>query len=430
MAAYFSIPHLGSGTTEVEGLSSYLARLSWAHGCSDWQLVRHLSAWWDETKSDDTHIRVPKILSSETRMPLCGVGNDVAILVAILISATGIRTLRSGTILALQPAISSTSIGAIRRFRAWCPACYEEDVRDGRELYDRLLWALQPITRCATHKTALIDRCPSCGNAQNYSPGLRFDRCRTCAANLVPNARQWKIVDRPPFGEKLLYELVSSSAQNPDIIINRESMRLFFKRIRKEIPPGDPLLSLRSFTSSSARPSLSSVLRLATTFDVSLLDFQTTEPPITSRGLYGATSVQLPIKKHGRLSKDTQEKVALALKAALASPDLPLPFGQLCSRLKVSTGYIFYQFPSLSRAYAQLRKARVGTIQNSMMATAQKAIDSGLMDDYLHGRIKQLKDLVRAVASVSGVSTVMARKAIALYQASRTTDHQMDRSSR
>jgi len=48
MADYFSLAHLGTGTAEVEGLNSYTTRLAQAHGCSEWQLTKHIRVWVGE----------------------------------------------------------------------------------------------------------------------------------------------------------------------------------------------------------------------------------------------------------------------------------------------------------------------------------------------------------------------------------------------
>lgn len=78
--------------------------------------------------------------------------------------------------------------------------------------------------------------------------------------------------------------------------------------------------------------------------------------------------------------------------------------------------YVAHQFPILARAYAARRNKIMHTERTAMLTAAQAAIEAGLMDDYTSGQMTQKKQLIRAVASASGVSIVTARKAVALCQ--------------
>ncbi len=411
MANYFSVPHLGAGSLEVEGISSYLVRMARAHGCSHWQLARHLDAWWDRNNCNQRVERLPRITQSGVRIQLCGVGSDTAKLVAALGAATGIISLRSATILSLAPVISSTSIGALKSSRAWCPACYAEDAREQGEVYDRLLWALLPITRCSIHKTPLLLRCPSCESTQVYASGARLDECYVCRANLGAIAPPHTPLEHPSFGEKLLHELVTACAENPDLTLNREGMRLFFKRHRRDLPPGDPLFNVRALGSRSNRPSLMSVLKFATAFGASLLDFQSSRPPGVSHCLYVAASLPSS-RRSGRHPRSVYLKVQVALNSALENPKSSAAFRTFCANLDVSTGYVRHNFPVEARKYADLRREYSHWRRESITVAALEMANSGLIDDYRSGRIKQVKELIRAVANASGVQTLTARKVV------------------
>lgn len=417
MAEYFSLPHLGAGTVEVEGLSSYLTRMAQAHGCSEWQLASHLRAWWERTHSQGSADRFPSIAHSTCRTPLCGMGSDVEKLVVALRHATGVTTLRSGTMMPIAPALSPTSIGVLRTSRAWCPACYTEDSKSNQPLYDRLLWALLPVTRCRAHRIELTDRCPACTSPQLARAGSRLDVCNVCGAGLLAASPQFSSAKRPAFGEDLIYELIEACACDPTVTINRQSMRLFFKRHRRELPAGDPLLAIPSLTSGTSRPSLASILRMATAFNVSLLDFQSSEPPETTRELYGPASPPLPRTFRPRHSREVRDRVEAALSRALKGPKVLVSFRLFCAQQGVSTGYVLHQLPCQARAYIARRKDWATASGRSKLHAAQTVAGSGLVEDYQQGRIKQLKDLIREVASAAGVSIVTARKAVKLCMA-------------
>lgn len=413
MADYFSLPHLGAGTAEVEGLSSYLTRMAQAHGCSEWQLATHLRAWWDVTHSQGPSDRFPRIVGTVRSVPLCGMGSDVEKLVVALGRATGLTTLRSATIMPLAAVLSTTSIGTLRSCRAWCPTCYEEDLYAERPLYGRLLWAIAPISRCRVHKVELLDRCPKCAAPQYSRSRARPESCIVCGSCLILPANRLLPSARPTFGEDLIYELVEACARDPKISINRRSMRLFFKRHRRDLPAGDPLLTVPSLTSDTMRPSLGTVLRMVTAFNVSLLDFQSSEPPETTRALYGPASPLLPKRTRTPIPKAVRERVSAAFGSVLGSPQILCPFNLFCARLGVSGGYVRYQFPSLSKTYIARRKDWVFESEQSKLLAARDA-SSALIEDYERGRIRQLKDLIRKVSSVADVSIVTARKAVKL----------------
>lgn len=410
MAYYFSVPHLGAGSPEVESLGCFFLRMARAHGCTQWQLARHLAAWWDHKQGNRTKTR---FLSAQT-LAISGAGQDVAKLVDALTQGTGIETLRSGTLLVLQQAAARTCLGTLRNTRAWCPACYENDTAARREIYDRLLWAIVPIGRCSIHAITLMDRCPTCGSTQDYTTRCTsLDRCGACGGSLVDGKRV--TADRPELGEKLVEELVAASATDPGLTLNREGMRLFFKRSRCELPKGDPLLTTPSLTSRSCRPTLGTMIRMATAFNVSLLDFQSAQPPPVNRSLYTPQSPGFPARPRHKLPPEARVRVEEALETLLARPEMPPPFLAFCEQQRVSTGYVAYQFPVLAKRYAERRSVGVREKAVARLKAAQMAIDAGLMEDYTSGRMTQKKQLIRAVALTSKVSIVTARKAVASY---------------
>ncbi|WP_306987454.1 hypothetical protein [Stenotrophomonas sp. SORGH_AS_0282] len=106
-----------------------------------------------------------------------------------------------------------------------------------------------------------------------------------------------------------------------------------------------------------------------------------------------------------------------ALSRALKGPKVLVSFRLFCAQQGVSTGYVLHQLPCQSRAYIARRKDWATASGRSKLHAAQMVAGSGLVEDYQQGRIKQLKDLIREVASAAGVSIVTARKAVKLCMA-------------
>lgn len=67
--------------------------------------------------------------------------------------------------------------GIIYARRRWCPACYNEWLRQSEPIRDSLMWAMQPVMVCADHGVNLQCLCPACGRAsyqleRNFRPGF------------------------------------------------------------------------------------------------------------------------------------------------------------------------------------------------------------------------------------------------------------------
>jgi hypothetical protein len=69
--------------------------------------------------------------------------------------ATLRNDLQSCTLLPFQGLVPSLKLQAAER--RFCPDCLDNDIRDGRENYMRLLWLLAPVKACPLHGVRLIE---------------------------------------------------------------------------------------------------------------------------------------------------------------------------------------------------------------------------------------------------------------------------------
>ena len=112
----YSLAPIGIGSFQVEGVTSYMMRIADAHAVSPGTLIReeicpHLTA-------------CPKRLSFAALHSLNGSGPCFVQWVEILESLTARNDLRALTLLPWRGVLSGD--GVLRRYRAWCPRCYEE----------------------------------------------------------------------------------------------------------------------------------------------------------------------------------------------------------------------------------------------------------------------------------------------------------------
>lgn len=414
MGHYFSLPQLGAGSPDVESLGCYFYRLARAHDCSRWQLGRHLRAWSESNCAGRPWRYFPSGMLHQS-MAMCGYGSAVSTIVGSLQFATDVPTLRSGTLLPLQNVAARTAIRTLRTQRAWCPACYAEDLSGQNEPYDRLLWALLPIKRCVTHKIELQTRCPTCGSPQDYSREIQqLTRCIACQGSLMDRVSCWTIAPSPFFGEKQIHELVGAGARNPTLTLHWSPIAAFYKRARNELSPNHPMRTRKSFSRQGGYPTLESLLQLVTTFNISLLDFQTLDPSTLNLPLYGPDS--LPVgPSRPRQTPVTCLQVESKLKEILARSDPLPPFRDFCEELCVSKGFVSYRFPALSQSYLlRRRQMREEAREDAMSAAIRVVEQAGLWAEYCEGGVKQ-KDLVRDIVRLAKVSVPIARKALAYF---------------
>jgi hypothetical protein len=215
----------GLHTADVESLDCYVRRLAEAHGTTPFILLRVLTAWWNETnKSDRTPVgRLP------TNIIPSGSGQDVEDLLAMLECGTGFSGLGPMTLRAFSE-ISGQHVGKIfRRAHSWCPACMQEWEREDSPPYEKLLWRLKPITRCALHKLQLMNSCYKCGIIQNRGQIQSWFRCCNCATRLCADSKHWTYSPKATHGERDLIEVIQYCSLHPNFKFRNGTPEAFLK---------------------------------------------------------------------------------------------------------------------------------------------------------------------------------------------------------
>lgn len=168
---------IGVGTPFVESLSSYVARLAELHCVT----TNHLFS-----KEIALHVNKLGILGVSASCNLFskgvnGTGDMVYDLIGVLEHLTLRRDLRFTAMVSWKDAISSYML--TRALRAWCPACYEDQVEAGAAVYEQLSWVINAVSVCVKHKARLKLECPYC-NRRQYPLAFRSrpGYCNRCMA--------------------------------------------------------------------------------------------------------------------------------------------------------------------------------------------------------------------------------------------------------
>lgn len=154
----YSLEPIGIGTLLVESFSSYLHRLAEVHSVSVNILLRELIAPRLGRAYLDRDPGGVAMFWGKHAAALNGTGawaHDVVTVLEVLLYRTDLRCL---TMLPWSNAVSSDNL--LRRYKAWCPACFGEQRSHHAVIYEPLLWSLTVVTICPRHLQTLSTACP------------------------------------------------------------------------------------------------------------------------------------------------------------------------------------------------------------------------------------------------------------------------------
>jgi hypothetical protein len=179
----YSLQPVGVGTSMVESLTGYVARLAEAHSVSVGDLVgRLLSDLANPTGGIVTPaakaVRVGGHGFRACSYAINGVTDRAAMWVDALEAATTRGDLRFLTLLLFRYALPDH---LFRRRRAWCALCFEQWRANGQIVYEPLLWAIEVSSHCPVHARPLDCICRHC--VRSLSPlGVFFrpGHCELC----------------------------------------------------------------------------------------------------------------------------------------------------------------------------------------------------------------------------------------------------------
>ncbi len=351
----------GLGTPDIEALSSYIHRLACAHEVTVATLLKKVAAWYQAAHPD---------LVKEITKP--GAAGDLSVyirpnqgtadLVKMLIAAVNEPDLVATTFISLQNALDR-SAGVFSRHMRWCPLCMKESQAQGESGYFKLLWTLKAITHCPEHRIELMDECSVCGAKQGgYGYKTEPCKCQKCDNYLSEGkvedssfTNSWNLSGAD------MFHLVDYISRNPQVVFPKDGVRaalsdLFDKAWRDgeeeklwSIYPRDELLcvidGITPMTITGAR-------KIAYKFGLNLEDVLSGDISQSPEILNAEWSRKLPkdlrpkIRKKNYARDNILEKIHKAMKLYKDSPK-PLVF--YAGHVSVSTGYLNYHYPVLSK---------------------------------------------------------------------------------
>ncbi|MFC5591557.1 TniQ family protein [Sporosarcina soli] len=172
----YNIPPIGIGTMEVECLTSYIARIAYAHCVETGTLINEILI---------PEIKGEGIYKEESIFAIYRGGtskfNGLSVAADknanIMNRLCGRDDLENLTIIKYKNILNDNKL--LKKNKSWCPYC----LADMKEVqYEKLIWSIMEVDICHIHNVKLEETCRKCGALQNH---LKFKTlngfCQKCS---------------------------------------------------------------------------------------------------------------------------------------------------------------------------------------------------------------------------------------------------------
>ena len=432
MTSFLPLEPMGAGTRETESLLSIFARATLAHTTSLAPMARLLSRWWQIERG-----RESKRLFARVYGPLgTGLGSyaeDTDTYIEVLSEALRIPSLHRHTLVCLRASAAPNGVGAVRG-RGWCNACFQDDARRGVPIYERLLWTMQPITRCVEHRVELTQECPACGIIQTFPhKSGQLGICYRCESSLFDGFNGWRPALQPSFGERDCCELIAAIASGELDKPFPDPFSVFQLELNEILSPVSTAVENTAPTSGSkraiaarSRPTLTTMLRRTHVAGVSLVQILTS--PVEAARAAGELELErretqgIPRPRHPKQIL-CEARQALEHELAKGNGEEIPPLTEILKSLGVSKGFLWHHLNSLLRAYGTRRMRESMKRIRRRFDAMQAELDGGLLNRYLAGELGSQDAVVDLLVERCGSGKAAARRQL-VNSLARHAEHQ------
>lgn len=270
------------GTPMVESLTSYMTRLAHSHGVFvNTLLSKIVNPLLSKTFIKNYTSRELKSFFNRSHA-LNGYGRTATDFVEILNQLTLHNKLEFLTLIPFSNVLTTT--GLLRPHKAWCPICYQHWKQNQQIIYDPLLWSLNDVNICLIHQYPLVHNCPHCHHQLlwlNWKSTLGY--CPHCFQWLGGSSNT-SVVTHEKWIVETLGELLANADQL-SFVLTQEDIQKSFIYIVHQVTEDNiaafaamhkiPKNSFWGWYSGKNRPTLSALLQICYSFDISLCRFLT-----------------------------------------------------------------------------------------------------------------------------------------------------------
>ncbi|MFZ1072567.1 MAG: TniQ family protein [Verrucomicrobiia bacterium] len=391
----FNLEPIGLGTPYVESLTSYIGREASEHQVPPWFIVSKDIA----PKMARKTLAEPSghsDLYGKMGASLNGFCSTAVEVVRIMEELTGRSGLAELTMQRWGHVFAQT--GLVRKYRAWCPVCFEEWKVKSRPIYEPLFWAMKETDVCVDHFVPLATQCPKCNKAHGlltwYSkPGY----CPRCKSWLGYNAFDQYCKQPESLSSINKWRRFKSLGVGHLVAVRPEQItagttEIFSRNIRflcDHVFKGNvsefarlahhSRLTLKKWAAGEQLPQLLSVLFLAYRFKLLPQNLLLAELPgdrsLDIRQCPDQVTVHVKRRKRKRDQEGIRNYLQLTLNAKI---DPPPSFRRVCIRAQIDQGQIAKAFPDLARQimerYKNYVNKRTAERRGNIVAALRQAI--------------------------------------------------------
>ncbi len=418
MSSLFPIPLQGRGSSEVESLPSYIARVAYHHGTSIGDIMRYSYTHANSELPDrrEVYIKPEAILQAN---------RTTAYLASSLGLCTG-QDLTQGTLMCLSNSLGRSNHDIERGFR-WCPECFSEMESLGIEPYIKLKWHLTCFSYCPNHFISFISACEHCGCDQTgYSRKYGIAMCQECGQSLSRRVSKiqpknyhnsWE--DNAFDVQKLFVDMAEANfktLQEGGVLKSFRSL-VHWCRENKQL---DSLYSIigkeesRLLAANQRAMSLTTIRRIAFKLEVPLFSFMNgdiLEHP-QSLGLIIPSDPSLGFLEPKEKNAHNHEIILKKIKGSLERFDSPPTIKAVARSVGVSIGYIRYRYPVLLSEIVKTHQDYLAKQQLHKIYIAQKMALSYFMDEKYSVSPKSKRQAYKEVKRETGLAKGVIEQAI------------------
>lgn len=349
----------GLGTQDVESLPSYLYRCAHYHHVSVGKLLLFMVDNYRRKYPDRPVVKT--LASNPGKIGVFARPNLVSRdLVSMLADFSGRPEVRATSFVPIMDSIVR-SAGVYSAHMRWCPECMAEWESKGDDGYYKLLWLLNPITHCPSHKVKLEEKCPHCGSYQTGFGYRKMPRvCNECEGSLAASPDDSAMIQGSSMAVGAdLVRLVEYISMNPLTEFPRDAIQgVIASEFDKAwnsgsedefwqiIPKNDCIGIAEGVTQVTLAKARTLAYRLGVElYDLLLGDVSQSPAILDPRWVLGLPNDLQPSKRVRSRDKD---KVLAAVHALMKeNRESPKPLKFYAESVGVSVGYLNYRFPVL-----------------------------------------------------------------------------------
>ena len=414
----FSLPPAGTGSAQQESMISLLVRTAYAHAVNPRELIGKVFPGAEPTMSELAY----STFFTQYAGTINGLGRYAELFMAAMEKLTGQAGLRHLTMLPWQDLFPHNGQGLLARHPRWCPVCLFQQRLRGEETVIPLIWSLEAVQICMTHRRHLEGQCPHCGRRQPFIPRYPdLAICDYCHQSLVADLALHgnSARESPGLQEYWMAEAVGdmlARQSEAGFYPTDAHFRAFVLEAVAASADGNRAAfcraiglrgdALNGWINKDERPSMSQLLKVCYGVKVMPTDIFL----MAGEGL-GRSALRAParaLKKRApcpRLTPNRRAEMEVLVRARLIAPECP-PVSAIAAEMGVAARCLRYWFPELCRQLTA--RYRQGAGQRSAEHRAKQCLR-------VAGLVRQLRE-AGEYPSFRKVNALLRQEGMSLVQ--------------